>query len=100
MLDLTQVTGFEWDAGNDRKSSDKHAVSRTEAEQAFVDPLLLVAPDQKHSAIEPRFHGLGATSDGRLLLISFTLRDAGQKIRVISARNANRKERDLYESQT
>jgi len=53
--------------------------------------------DTKHSAGEPRFHALGKTDEGRLLHLSFTLRGAGQKIRVISARDMHRKERTIYE---
>ena len=53
----------------------------------------------KHSsnAREPRFHALGKTDEGRLLHITFTLRRAGQMIRVISARDMHRKEQTIYE---
>jgi len=51
----------------------------------------------QHSAREPRFHALGKTAEGRLLHVTFTLRSAGQKIRVISARDMHRKERTIYE---
>ena len=34
-IDLDAIEGFEWDAGNQRKSQDKHAVSMAEAEQMF-----------------------------------------------------------------
>ncbi len=46
---------------------------------------------------EPRFHGLGETSAGRRLHLTFTLRFDGTKIRVISARDMHRKERATYE---
>jgi uncharacterized DUF497 family protein len=68
-----------------------------EAEQVFFNSPLLVLPDAKHSEIEPRFHVLGKTHEGRQLHISFALRDAGQRIRVISARDMHRKERTVYE---
>jgi len=48
--------------------------------------------DSKHSGTEPRLHALGKTMDGRRLHITFTLRDAEQFIRVISARDMHRKE--------
>lgn len=96
MIDLAKITGFEWDVGNARKN-DKHGVSTAEAEQAFFnDPLLLVA-DVKHSKRELRFHALGKSDEGRLLHITFTLRNAGASIRVISARDMHRKERTVYE---
>jgi uncharacterized DUF497 family protein len=99
-MDLTRIAGFDWDDGNSRKSVDRHDVSQAEAEQLFLDPRLLVSADEKHSASEPRFHALGSTSAGRLLQISFTLRQNATRIRVISARDMNRKERTLYEEET
>ena len=96
MIDLATVEGFEWDDGNARKSLDKHAVSQAEAEQVFAgEPLL--AEDVKHSEDEARFQALGETVEGRRLHITFTLRDDSRKIRVISARDMNRKERAIYE---
>lgn len=96
MFDWTRLTGFEWDAGNARKSADKHSVSQAEAEQTFFNEPLLLVPDVKHSNQEPRFHALGKTDDGRLLHITFTIRAAGTLIRVISARDMHRKERTFY----
>jgi hypothetical protein len=96
MIDLARIVGFDWDAGNARKN-EKHGVSMAEAEQAFFNAPLLMIEDTKHSAGEPRLHALGKTDEGRLLHVSFTLRGAGQKIRVISARDMHRKERTIYE---
>lgn len=96
MIDLAKITGFDWDDGNARKN-DKHGVSTAETEQVFFnDPLLLIA-DAKHSQSEPRFHALGKTDEGRALHITLTLRNAGERIRVISARDMHRKERTIYE---
>ena len=97
MIDLSSIAGFQWDAGNGRKSADKHGVSQSEAEQVFFNEPLLFVEDPKHSAQEPRFHALGQTDDARLLLIVFTLRLDGTLIRVISARDMNRRERDYYD---
>jgi uncharacterized DUF497 family protein len=68
-----------------------------EAEQVFFNSPLLVLPDPRHSGAELRFHALGKTNEGRRLHITFMLRDAGQFIRVISARDMHRKERVIYE---
>ncbi len=65
----------------------------------FNEPLLLL-DDVLHSQREPRFHALGKTDEGRLLHISFTLRQADSLIRVISARSMHRKERTIYEQAT
>ena len=96
MIDWTQIKGFDWDAGNGRKSVDKHDVSQAEAEQVFFNAPLLVVEDQKHSGAEPRLHALGHTDEGRHLHISFTLRGGGTHLRVISARDISRKERKIY----
>jgi len=99
VIDWTQITGFDWDKGNARKSIEKHEVSQAEAEQIFFNQPLLVLPDSKHSLDESRFHALGITDDKRQLHITFTLRiyPADILIRVISARDMHRKERTKYE---
>lgn len=100
MIDFDRIVGFDWDQGNDRKSSDKHHVSMAEAEQVFFNDPLLVVADARHSGDEPRFHALGRTIGERLLHITFTLRQRGTLIRVISARDMSRRERDFYEQET
>lgn len=97
MIDWKKITGFDWDIGNERKSAEKHSVSRFEAEQVFFNQPLLVVVDQKHSETEQRYHALGKSDDTRRLHITFTLRENDTLIRVISARDMHRKERDFYE---
>ncbi len=95
MPDLSRVAGFEWDAGNEPKSTTRHGVTQGEAEQVFMNEPLIVAADPQHSSAEQRFHALGRTSEGRTLHV--TLRAEGTLIRVISARDMHRKERAIYE---
>lgn len=97
MINWTQITGFNWDEGNSRKSADKHQVSQSEAEQVFFNQPLLVLQDEKHSGEEIRPHTLGKTNEARLLRITFTLRGHQTLIRIISARDMHRKERAVYE---
>jgi uncharacterized DUF497 family protein len=105
MINWAQVTGFDWDEGNSRKSAEKHGVNQSEAEEIFFSEAeeiffnepLLVLEDSRHSQAEARFHALGETDDERLLHITFTLRQNGTLIRVISARDMHRKERAVYE---
>ena len=96
MIDLDHIVGFDWDEGNARKN-EKHGVSQSEAEQMFFDARLLMVADPDHSVDEPRYHALGATLDARRLHATFTLRSNGTRIRVISARDMHRKERQIYE---
>ena len=95
-MDFAHAEGFQWDAGNARKSVDKHGVSQSEAEQIFFNEPLLVVSDDRHSEAERRFHALGRTEDGRKLHITFTLRENGRLLRVISARDMHRRERLRY----
>jgi len=99
MLDFLRIEGFDWDEGNSRKSAEKHDVSQAEAEQIFFNDPLLIVEDISHSIREIRLHALGHTDAGRLLHVSFTLRDDGRLIRVISARAMHRKERIRYEQE-
>lgn len=96
MIRLDQIEGFEWDDGNSFKSVLKHGVGQGEIEQVFVNEPLLVLEDTVHSTVEMRFHAFGKTFENRLLQVSFTLREAGRRIRVISARPMSRKERVRY----
>lgn len=100
MIDWAQIEGFDWDQGNSRKSTDKHGVSQAEAEQIFFNDPLLVVDDPRHSEREARFHALGRTDAGRLLHVTFTLRQYDTLIRVISARPMHRKERVRYEQES
>jgi len=90
-----EVTGFEWDEGNKDKNFLGHKVSNGECEQLFFNEPLIIIDDVKHSGREQRHAALGRTDDDRRLLIIFTMR--GRLIRVISARDMNRKERNYYE---
>jgi|SRR6266700_2774295 len=87
---------FEWDKGNELKNWLKHKVTNSEAEEAFYDKKRLVTEDTKHSSKEElRFILFGKTKKVRLLFIIFTIRD--ENIRIISARDTNRKEVQFYE---
>ena len=98
MIDFSRIVGFYWDVGNARKN-ERHSVSQVEAEQVFFDPQLQAMDDTKHSVTELRYIAFGMTEEGRELQVVFTLRASGTLIRVISARDMNRRERKVYESQ-
>lgn len=89
-----KVFEFEWDRGNSGKNK-KHRVEDPESEEPFFDPAKVVLEDTLHSGEEERFILLGKTKKGRLLFVVFSKRK--HKIRIISARDTNRKERPLYE---
>ncbi len=99
-MDLAQLIneckGFDWDEGNILKKWEKHGVSASECEQIFFNFPLIAPPDKNHSVRETRFYVLGHTDARRYLFVVFTIRK--DLIRVISARDMNRKERRIYET--
>ncbi len=94
MISDAESSEFDWDGGNAGKNR-KHRVEDTESEEAFFDGRKVLMKDALHSHGEERFILLGKTKGDRLLFIVFTKRKL--KIRVISARQANKKEIPLYE---
>jgi uncharacterized DUF497 family protein len=89
---------FEWDEDKASKNLNKQGVSFEEASTVLGDPLSLTIPDPLHSEDEDRFITLGESHRGRLLVVVST--DRGDKIRIISARVATRRERKDYEEGT
>lgn len=95
MVDISKITGFDWDKANIDKSYQKHEITPREAEEVFLDEHIAIEKDIKHQESEERFIAIGKALKDKTLFIAFTFR--GSKIRVISARSANKKERRLYE---
>jgi len=92
---LRECTGFEWDEGNRTKNWETHDGSQSECEQLFFNRPVIVRRDAGHSELEVRFYVLGRTDASRLLFAVFTIR--GDKVRVISARDMSRAERQRYQ---
>ena len=92
---LLNAEGFEWDKGNITKNWERHKVSHSECEEVFFNTPFVVKADEPHFSVEDRYYVLGKTDKNRLLFIVFTIRR--NKIRVISARDMNRKEKKIYE---
>ena len=92
-----EVVGFDWDAGN-RDKNLKHGVHLRECEQVFFNQPLVILDDPKHSIAENREAAFGRTDQGRTLVVVYTMRFG--LIRVISARDMNRREQQFYEQAT
>lgn len=86
---------FEWDPGKAEKNLKKHEVSFMEASSVFEDALSITFTDPDHSIEEERFVTMGISRNGRMLAVAHT--DRSYIIRIISARETTRKERDYYE---
>ena len=73
----------------------KHGVSFTEGRTVFDDPLYVDFYDLDHSEDEERYLIIGKSNRGRLLIVSYTERR--ELIRIISAREVTKSEREAYE---
>jgi hypothetical protein len=87
---------FEWDIQKADSNLKKHGITFEEAASVFGDYLSLTYPDSAHSIQEERFIIIGLSDKNRILIISHTQRN--ERIRIISARAAIKRERDFYES--
>jgi uncharacterized DUF497 family protein len=87
---------FEWDPAKAERNLAKHGVSFEEAVTAFSDPLSLTVFDPDHSADEDRYVLQGVSGLGRLLVVVHTTQ--AERLRIISARLATRRERRSYAS--
>lgn len=81
---------FEWDEEKAEQNIRKH-----QGVTVFDDPSIATLHDPDHSTDEDRYISLGYSSQGRLLIVSYSER--GDNIRLISCRKATRQERKIYE---
>jgi hypothetical protein len=86
---------FEWNESKAERNLAKHGVSFEEAKTVFDDPLYVDFYDPDHSEDEERYLIVGGSNQKRLLIVSYTERE--NSIRIISAREATRAEREAYE---
>ena len=93
--DALEFDGFDWDMGNVGKNLRSHNVSEGACEELFFNSPLFMTDDPKHSTVEKRVAAFGVTNLQRRLTVVFTKR--GKLIRVISARDMNKREREFYE---
>ena len=98
MITIKEPHEFEWDKGNKDKNWLKHKVKNEECEEIFFDKKKKILKDVLHSGKEKRFIILGKTKKERLLFVVLTIRN--KKVRVISARDVNKKEVILYEEKS
>ena len=88
-------TGFEWDEAKAKGNVHKHDVSFEEAATVFDDEMSITLDDPEHSESERRFVTIGFSNRDRLLVVCHS--DRPDRIRIISSRTANRRERRYYE---
>lgn len=86
---------FEWDRTKAAANVRKHRVSFHEAATVLEDPLSTTFPDEIHSDEEARFLTIGASTAGHVLVVAHTEQD--DRVRIMTARRATRREREFYE---
>ena len=86
---------FTWDPNKATQNSRKHGVSFEEASTVFGDPLSITVNDPNHSVDEQRFVTVGTSY--RLRTVVVVHADESDRIRLISARPATKRERRAYE---
>lgn len=88
---------FDWDPAKAKRNQKNHGVSFDEVKSVFYDDFARQFYDEAHSELEDRFLLLGVSNASRVLLICHCELEAKDTIRIISARKATTKERQLYE---
>ncbi|MGH9786497.1 MAG: BrnT family toxin [Terriglobia bacterium] len=88
---------YRWDDRKAARNLAKHGVSFQEAATVFHDPLFIIFADPAHSFREKRFIMMGESDRQRLLVVAYTER--ANQIRIINARKATPKEREVYEEE-
>lgn len=93
---------FTWDPIKAQSNMLKHGVLFSQAATVLLDALALSVFDTAHSDFEERWFTLGLSTDGKLLAVSHTYQHTGPinvKVRIISGREATKRERLQYENE-
>ena len=86
---------FEWDSDKNEANVKKHGLAFGDVIPVFDDPLFLELYDSEHSSEkEDRYFGIGTVQNVLVVATSYIEMD---RIRIISARVASPKEREVYE---
>ena len=88
---------FEWDSTKADSNIKKHGISLEEAKSVFYDELAIQFYQNDNDVGEDRFLLLGQSATHKILMICHCERDAGNIVRIISARKATKNERKFYE---
>lgn len=86
---------FDWDNDKSRRHLTKHRATFEEASTIFADPMSVTIENPAHSSVEERFITIGRSGRRQMLVVVHTDREG--HIRIISARQATRREKKIYE---
>ncbi len=89
---------FEWDERKAKSNEEKHGISFNEAETVFYDENARLLYDAEHSSEEDRYVLLGISESLSLLVVCHIYKEDEETIRIFSARRANKREQQQYQS--
>ncbi len=87
---------FDWDENKNRINLEKHGITFEEASTVFFDDRAVLFDDPEHSIDEDRFLLLGMSETAKVCIVCHCYRESDTIIRIISARQATRKEEQRY----
>ena len=87
---------FDWDDNKNRINLEKHGITVEEASTVFFDDRAILFDDPEHSIDEDRFLLLGMSETAKVCIVCHCYRESDTVIRIISARQATRKEEQRY----
>ena len=87
---------FDWDENKNRINLEKHGITFEEASTVFFDDRAILFDDPEHSIDEERFLLLGMSETAKVCIVCHCYRESDTVIRIISARQATRKEEERY----
>ena len=87
---------FDWDENKNRINLEKHGITFEEASTVFFDERAILFDDPEHSLDEDRFLLLGMSETAKVCIVCHCYRESDTVIRIISARQATRKEEERY----
>ena len=93
---INRINYFDWDENKNRINLEKHGITFEEASTVFFDDRAILFDDPEHSIDEDRFLLLGMSETAKVCIVCHCYRESDTVIRIISARQATRKEEQRY----
>lgn len=92
-----EMLHFEWDENKNEINKAKHGISFEDAKGVFYDEQAILFDDPDHSVGEERFLIIGTAGSKKICIVSHCYRNSENCIRIISARQATKREKQFYQ---
>ncbi|GHU58799.1 hypothetical protein FACS1894133_4260 [Clostridia bacterium] len=87
---------FAWDDDKNEANILKHGINFADVVSVFDDPFAVFIYDEEHSVWEERFIIIGKDERFKVISVCHCYRDNDMVIRLISAREATKREKEVY----